>query len=117
MAIKNKYGFIGFLSLLGLLGLSNENEVFLSFFAFVLFFEYFFITPDELFVENMRKAATWAFLANMFISVAATLYFSYYNLSNQVLAGGCTLGFGVSIAVFSISTFLFELKEKRGAKE
>lgn len=98
--MKNKFGLIGFVSLLGLWGLYNKEPLFLSFFAFVLFFEYLFVTPDELFIENMRKAATLAFFTNLTITVLATLGFSILNSSNHALVGGCTLGFGISIATF-----------------
>ncbi len=39
--MKNWYGCVGFLSLLGFKGLLGEEPLFLCFFAFALFFEYF----------------------------------------------------------------------------
>ena len=59
--MRYRYGLLGFLSLIGVVGLIIEEPAFYPFFAFVLFFEYFFIKPDEMFLENMRKAASWAF--------------------------------------------------------
>ena len=63
--MKRRYGFLGFISLIGLLGLIEKNADFYPFLAFILFFQYLFVQPDEMFVENMRKAAAWAFYANL----------------------------------------------------
>lgn len=114
--MKNWYGCIGFLSLLGFWGIVGDQRLFLCFFAFALFFEYFGITPDEMFIETMRKCATLAFASNLFITTSATLMLSHYNLSSNPLAAGTALGFGVSIAVFAFSTFLMEIKERLNAK-
>ena len=51
--MKNWYGCIGFLSLLGFWGILGEEPLFLCFFAFALFFEYFWVNPDEMFIENI----------------------------------------------------------------
>ncbi|SHH69922.1 Protein of unknown function [Anaerosphaera aminiphila DSM 21120] len=113
--MKNKYGFIGFLSLLGFWGLHSGDSIFLFFFAFVVFFQYFWIVPDEMFVDTIRKCATYAFFANLFTATGATLVFSYFELSNNPMAGGTALGFGISVAVFVLMTFIMELKERLGA--
>lgn len=73
---------IGFISLLGLWGLIGDEPLFLSFFTFIAFFEYFWVTPD----------------------------------GSNPLAAGTALGFGISIAVFAISTFILETKERINAK-
>ena len=57
LVMKRRYGFLGFISLIGLLGLIEKNADFYPFLAFILFFQYLFVQPDEMFVENMRKAA------------------------------------------------------------
>ena len=49
--MKNYYGCIGFVSLLGFLGLLGE-PIFYSFFAFIVFFEYFAVKPDEMFLDT-----------------------------------------------------------------
>ena len=41
--MRYRYGLLGFLSLIGVVGLIIEEPAFYPFFAFVLFFEYFFI--------------------------------------------------------------------------
>lgn len=114
--MKNKYGLIGFISLLGFIGVFGGEPLFFSFFAFALFFEYFWVQPDEMFIETLRKCATYAFFTNLFITTGAALAFSYLKISRNPLAGGTALGFGISIAVFAFAAFIMELKERVGAK-
>ena len=114
--MKNRYGCIGFVSLLGIWGLIGKEPLFLSFFAFILFFEYFWVTPDEMFVDTMKKCASWAFFANLFITTVITFGLSYFKISNNPLAAGTAVGFGISIAVFAFSAFVLEFKERVNAK-
>lgn len=114
--MKNKYGYIGLVSLLGFWGLFGGEQLFLSFFAFAIFFEYFWITPDEMFINTMRKCATTAFFTNLAITTVATFVLSQLEISSNPLAGGTALGFGISIAVFALLTFVMELKERVVAK-
>ena len=86
--MKNWYGCIGFVSLLGVWGLIGSEPLFLSFFAFALFFEYFWVTPDEMFVDTIKRCASWAFFANLFITTAATFALSYFKMSSNPLAAG-----------------------------
>lgn len=113
--MKSKYGLIGFLSLLGFVGLFGGEPLFLAFFAFAIFFEYFWVQPDEMFVEMMRKCATYAFFTNLLITTGATLLLSHFQLGGNPLAGGTALGFGISVAVFAFATFILEVKERIGA--
>lgn len=114
--MKNKYGMLGFISLLGVWGLYKNEPLFLSFFAFALFFEYFWVTPDELFLENIKKASTLALFTNFIITTLTTFILSMFKVSSNALAGGCILGFSVSIVVFCFSVLFIEWKEKRGIK-
>ena len=49
------YASTGLLSLLGFIGVSTQARVFLAFFAFAVYFEYFFIKSDEMMGEKMYK--------------------------------------------------------------
>lgn len=60
--MKKWYGCIGFVSLLGIWGLIGSEPLFLSFFAFALFFEYFWVTPDEMFVDTIKRMCFMGFL-------------------------------------------------------
>lgn len=110
--MKNKYGFIGLVSVLGLLGFCNEQKWYFAFFSFVIFFEYFFKQPDELFIMNMRKAAANAFWVGLATSVMATLFFTLQQ-NGVALEKGVLVGFGFSIISFSLCTAFFEWKEGR----
>lgn len=114
--MKNRYGCIGFVSLLGFWGLFGGQPLFLSFFAFAIFFEYFWITPDEMFINTMRRCAAAAFFTNLAVTIVGTVLLSHFDLSGNPLAGGTALGFGISIAVFALLTFFMELKERIAAK-
>ncbi|WP_141702991.1 DUF3796 domain-containing protein [Eisenbergiella tayi] len=94
----------------------GDEPLVLYFFAFALFFEYFWVTPDEMFIVTMRKCATFAFASNLLIITSATLILSYFNLSSNPLAAGTALGVGASIAVFVFLTFAMEIKERLNAK-
>lgn len=115
--MKNKYGLIGFLSLLGFWGLYSGDNIFLSFFTFIIFFQYFWIIPDELFIETLRKCAASAFFVNIAITTVSTFLLSYFEISSNPFAAGTSLGFGIAIAIFTFSTFIFEWKQRRGAKD
>ncbi|MDE7219967.1 MAG: DUF3796 domain-containing protein [Oscillospiraceae bacterium] len=114
--MKNCYGCIGFVSLLGIWGVLSGEPLFLSFFAFALFFEYFWVIPDEMFLDTMKKCAALAFFTDLFITAAATLVLSYCKLTDNPLAAGAALGFGISIAVFAFSAFIAETMERSRAK-
>ncbi len=115
--MKNKYGLLGFLSLLGFWGLYSEDSIFLSFFAFIIFFQYFWIIPDELFADTLRKCATGAFFINISITASCTFVLSYFEMSSNPFAAGSSFGFGIAIAVFALSAFVSEWMQRRGAKD
>ena len=54
------YGWMGCLSLLGLIGIFSEEKLFLTFFAFAVDFEYFFMRSDEMLEEYMNRSAARA---------------------------------------------------------
>ena len=53
--MKRRYGLLGLLSAIGVLGAATGQASLCPFLAFALFFGCFFVTPDEMFVERMRK--------------------------------------------------------------
>jgi polyferredoxin len=70
-----------------------------------------------MFIDTLKKCATIAFFTNITITVISTFVLSYFKLSSNPLAGGAALGFGISIAIFVLLSFFFDLKERSGAKE
>lgn len=113
--MQRRYGFLGFFSLIGLLGFWTQNAIYFPFLAFALFFEYFFVKTDEMFVENMRKAAAWAFYSNLAITTLVTCYYALIKHNPDIaLTKGIGLGFGIALTVFSFATVCFDWKDRRG---
>ena len=110
------YGLTGLLSLLGFLGIFTEARSFLAFFAFAVDFEYFFIQSDEMLEASMNRSAARAFLWGMTATALAAL-FSFLTGSgdpHESLAAGLALGWGVSVAVYALSTAWYGFREKWG---
>lgn len=113
--MKQRYGLLGLLSLIGILGILTRNVSLYPFLAFALFFEYLFIAPDEMFVENMRKAAAWAFYAELAVTAAiACCCIAAGQQADAALLKGTGTGFGISLMVFSFSSAWFDWKDRRG---
>ena len=112
--MKNKLGFMGFLGLLGLLGFTVHNQAYFGFFGFLYFLRYFTVTPDELFLENVRKAATPAFFTGMVIySLTAAL--TAFKISTLIFAIGLVTGFVITFLIFAIIILVYELRESRNS--
>lgn len=113
--MKRRYGLLGLLSLIGISGIVTHNSSLYPFFAFALFFEYLFVKPDEMFIENMRKAAAWAFYTNIVITTAITCYYALdVQQANTALLKGVGMGFGCSLIVFSFASAWFDWRDRRG---
>ena len=114
--MRYRYGLLSFLSLISVVGLIIEEPAFYPFFAFVLFFEYFFIKPDEMFLENMRKAASWAFYVSLLVTTAGTCCLALFGqTAEHALRQGIGWGFACSLIVFSCTATYFEWKDSTGA--
>lgn len=111
--MKNKLGLLGLLGLLGIVGFFTPNKVYFAFFAFLIFFRYLFVIPDELFKENVRRAATPAFFTGVVIyTITAAL--TAFSISIPFYVGGLVLGFTASFLVFTAVFVYFEQKESKG---
>lgn len=110
--MKNKFGYFGLLGLLGILGIITDNRAFLGFFGFLVYFKYFAVIPDELFKENIKKAATPAFFISVIVS-AATIILTAIIEQNLILSMGLLTGFTVSMLVFTILLMKYEYEESR----
>lgn len=113
------HGLIGLLSLLGFIGVFTEERTFLSFFAFAVYFEYFFIEYDEMLEEYMNKSASRAFYCGMITTAVVVLIcFFIKNLAgNQALMVGFAFGWGVSVAVHGFSLGYYKFKEGWGLED
>ena len=87
------YGCLGFLSLLGLVGVLTPQREFLSFFAFAVDFEYFFLPSDEMVEQYMNRSAARGFVAGMLVMAAVTVgSLLIGQQSGPALLTGCAAG-------------------------
>lgn len=109
----NKLGFLSFIALLGILGLITENKGFFGFFGYLYYLRYFTVIPDELFMDNVRKAGSIAFFTGIAVS-AVSIAVSTIS-GSLILSTLCfTIGFIVSMFAFTITLLYLEYKEQRG---
>lgn len=118
MKKKNLCGLLGFLSLLGLIGIFTGERSFLVFFAFAVDFQYFFIPNDEMLELYMNRSAARGFVFGMLSMTIAVLFSILVGMpTGQALMTGCTLGWGVSVMVYSLSSAYYGFQESRGAHD
>ena len=113
----NYLGLLSLLSLIAILGWKTGNTGLYGFFGFAYYIRYFWVIPDELFQQNVRKSATFAFFAEMislvpFMFICATLY----DISSAIpMASG--LSFATAILMFTVVLMIQEWKERKGPQE
>ena len=61
----NPLGLLALLSIIAVLGFLTDNKGWFGFFGFFYYIRYFWVLPDEFFLENVRKTATLAFFASL----------------------------------------------------
>ncbi len=109
----NKLAFLSILTLLGILGMATEHKSLLGFFGFAYYIRYFFVIPDEMFQQNVRRAASIGFFSGVWstgIAVAIRFLFPAVLASNVALAA-CYV---VSMFCFTIVLLVLEIKEQQG---
>lgn len=110
--MKNRLSLFGFFGFLGFLGLLTDNPGCYGFFGFFAFFGFINILPDELFIQNVNKAAKNAFFTGMFIFPVIVLIGAFTSFSSAYIIG-FAVNFFVQMWVFSISLTRYE---KSGAQ-
>lgn len=113
----NFLGFLSLLALIALLGWKNEQTGLYGFFGFVYFIRYFWVIPDELFMMNVRKAATTAFMAGMVALVPVMFAASFLYGVSAAIPMAFAVSFVAAVLLFSLSLAVLEWKEQRGALE
>ncbi len=113
----NYLGFLSLLSLIAVLGWKSENSGLFGFLGFLYFIRYFRVIPDELFLLNVQRAATVAFMLGM-ISLVPSMFLcsAAWNTSSAIPAA-FAMSFVVSAFSFTFSLVGMEWKEQRGAGE
>ncbi|ADY55447.1 hypothetical protein Sgly_1122 [Syntrophobotulus glycolicus DSM 8271] len=118
--MKNKLAYLGFLGFIGFGGLIGGKANLFSFLPFLIFFSYINVIPDELFWENVKNSAFYAFVVQTIISVIAltiSTIITDTNLIVGVLIGGLSLNYGIGIFIFALSLSYYEHREKKGKAE
>lgn len=114
----SRFNYLGLLSLLALipiLGWKLEIPGLFGFFGFAYYLRYFWVTPDELFLLNLRKAATAAFFWEL-ISLVPLLAAAWVICGGtRALPAALGLSYAVAILVFSFALAALELREQRSA--
>lgn len=111
--MKNPLGYLGFLGLLGILSFISQHWTYLWFFCFFIFFRFFWVIPDELFRENVKRSATPAFFTGMVLYVI-TAALTAFHISTSVYVAGLVIGFASSFLVFAVLLAIYSYRESRG---
>ena len=111
---RNPLGYLGFFAVLGLVGLARDISGFLGFFGFAYYFRYFWVLPDEMLLDYVRKSAAWGFLVGTGATLVVTLVRVFSTEPSRAFGFGMSLGFTASIIVFSLILTWYELRESRG---
>ena len=116
--MKRKVNYLGFLSLLALisiLGLRTENAGLFGFFGFVYYLRYFWVVPDEFFLLNVQKAATFAFMAEM-LSLVPCMFVCFYAYGAvRAVPAAFGLSFAIAILAFTAALAVLEWRARKGA--
>ena len=111
----NALAFLSLLALLAPLGYLTGEIGFYGFLGFLYYIRYFTVLPDEFFRQNVRKAATAAWISEMVLLVPLTyVCYGLYGPA-RALPTGFGLSFAAAIFVFTIALMIYESRETQGA--
>ncbi len=116
--MKHKINYLGFLSLLALisvLGWYTQNTGLYGFFGFAYYVRYFWIKPDEFFLLNVQKAATFAFMTEMIFLVPFMFACTYIYGARKAVPAAFGLSFSTAVFAFTAALIILEWKERKGA--
>ncbi|MGB8451415.1 MAG: DUF3796 domain-containing protein [Anaerocolumna sp.] len=113
--IKNKLGYLSLPALLGILGIFTENKACLGFWAFLYYFRYFFIIPDEYINGDIQKAAAPAFITGISISLLSVVLEALFN-DVLLLIVGTGIGTVISILVFTVYLAIIQMRRNAERK-
>lgn len=113
----NPLGLLSLLSLIAALGFLSGDNGWFGFLAFLYYIRYFWVIPDEFFLENIRKTATLAFFSSALSFAAYAFICCLFFEPTQAAAMAFALSFATSIIIFSLTLAFYEWREQRGARE
>jgi len=109
----NKLGLLSLLALMGILGLVTPNKGFLGFFGFLGYLRYFWVVPDEMFTEMVRKAGSAGFFGGIAVTAPAIFLSTLFtDVITPVYAFAA--GFVGSVLAFTVTLAVLEYRERRG---
>lgn len=111
----NGLGFLSLLALIAILGWYTENKGLYGFFGFVYYIRYFWVIPDELFRQNVQKAAVFAFMSEMILLVPFMFVCTFLYGAVRAVPAAFALGFAVTAFAFTIALVFWEWREQKGA--
>lgn len=111
----NYLGFLSLLALIAILGWTTENTGLYGFFGFAYYIRYFWVIPDEFFLLNVQKSATFAFMAEMISLVPFMFVCSYIYGDAKAVTTAFGLSFVVTVFAFTTALIALEVKERKGA--
>lgn len=113
----NYLGFLSLAALLAPLGYFTGESGFYGFLGFLYYLRYFTVLPDEFFLQNVRRAATTAWITEMVLLTPLTYLFFVLSGPARSLPMGFGLSFAAAIFVFTIALAVYEYREMQGAAD
>ncbi len=120
--MKNKLSYLGFLGFIGILGLYWHSFIHSTFLVFFFFFSYSRVIPDELFKENIKKAALTSFIVNIIISTLIIVVCTFISNRYQYIEPNSSmllfsyaaflLNFVISILTFVFTLMIYAHRDK-----
>jgi len=117
--MKKKINYLGFLSLLSVVGIfgffDRSNSHVFTFFVFLSYIGYFYITPDELFKQRLIQSASITLL--MVSMLMLGLFIGYLITQNvSYFTNGFWISFTTLIVSFPLVFTFFQLKDETTSK-
>ena len=113
----NALGLLSLLAFIALLGRITGEPGWYGFFGFAYYLRYFAVQPDELFLQNFRRAASFAFLAEMVALVPLAFACLWFYGAAKAAATAFALSFAVAVLAFTGALQVLEWRERKGAAE
>lgn len=112
--LRYLFGCTGFIALLGFVGVFTEERIFLSFFAFAVDFEYFFVKTDEMWDSCMTRYAARAFCLGMItMGLTAFVLFLTGQTGASALVGGLAAGWAAAVVSNALMVALYSFRASR----
>lgn len=113
----NYMGFLSLLALVPVIGWKTGNHGLWAFFSYLYYLKYFWVIPDEMFIQQVRKASVIACLAGIISLVPLMILGSFCFQGRDAVAIPFGMCFGVIVLLFGISFAILEAREETAAND